>query len=89
MNETIEILKSIEKRLDVIENHLGIVKTDCSKMGEHIQFVENTYQILRTPLNYIMGRVPCKSKEQLPMLKEKVGKSNINIEEVAIELAGF
>jgi len=72
MEEVITILKGIEKRLDTIENHLGIVKTDCSKMGEHIQFVENTYQILRTPLNYIMGRVPCKSNEQLPQLKEKL-----------------
>jgi hypothetical protein len=71
MNETIQILKSIEKRLDVIENHLGIVKTDCSKMSEHIQFVENAYQILRTPLNYFMGRIPCKG-DQLPMLKEKL-----------------
>ena len=72
MDEVLLILKGIEKRLDVIENHLGIVKTDCSKMGEHIQFVENTYQILRRPLNYIMGKVPCKSKEQLPILKEKL-----------------
>ena len=72
MDEVVSILKSMEKRLDVIENHLGIVKTDCSKMGEHIQFVENTYQILRTPINYIMGRVPCKTNERLPPLKEKL-----------------
>ena len=72
MDEVVSILKSMEKRLDIIENHLGIVKTDCSKMGEHIQFVENTYQILRTPLNYIMGKVPSKTNEQLPPLKEKL-----------------
>ena len=68
MDETIEILRSIEKRLDVIENVLGIVKTDCSKMGQHIHFVESTYDILRKPLNYIMGRIPCKGKE-LPLIK--------------------
>jgi hypothetical protein len=72
MNETIEILRNIEKRLGIIENHLGIVKKDCSKMSGHIEFVENIYEILRKPLNYIMGRVPCQQKDQLPQLKEKL-----------------
>ena len=42
-SEIIEILKNIEKRLETIEEHLGIVKEDCSKMGKHIHFVEKTY----------------------------------------------
>jgi hypothetical protein len=72
MEEVVTILKGIEKRLDTIENHLGIVKKDCSKMSGHIEFVENTYEILRKPLNYIMGKVPYKEKERLPQLKEKL-----------------
>ena len=48
-SEIINILKNIEKKLEiveerltVIEEHLGIVKEDCSKMGKHIHFVEKT-----------------------------------------------
>lgn len=50
-------LKSIETRLDSIEHHLKIVNADCSKMNEHIEFVEKTYNAARTPLNYIKNKV--------------------------------
>ena len=38
-SEIIKLLKNIEKRLELIEQHLGIVKEDCSKMGNHIVLV--------------------------------------------------
>jgi hypothetical protein len=60
-------LESIEKRMDQIDNHLGIVKQDCSKMGEHIDFVEHAYSILRKPLNYLL----CKKKTELPTIKNE------------------
>jgi CTP-dependent riboflavin kinase len=67
-SEIIEILKNIEKRLETIEEHLGIVKEDCSKMGKHIHFVEKTYNVLRQPLNYVTRMINCKSNE-LPKIK--------------------
>ena len=66
--EILEILKNIEKRLKTIEEHLGIVKEDCSKMGKHIHFVEKTYSLLRQPLNYVTRIINCKSNE-LPQIK--------------------
>ena len=74
-SEIINILKNIEKKIDiveqrltVIEEHLGIVKEDCSKMGKHIHFVEKTYTLLRQPLNYVTRMINCKSNE-LPQIK--------------------
>jgi len=64
----LETLKNIEKRLETIERHLGIVKEDCSKMGKHIDFVEKTYTVLRQPLNYVTRLINCKGN-QLPQIK--------------------
>ena len=77
MNEDfISILKDIqekvgkvEKRLESIEEHLGIVKEDCSKMGNHIDFIEKTYSVLRTPLNYLT-RMVCKRSNDLPTINQ-------------------
>jgi archaellum component FlaC len=66
--EIIELLKNIEKRLEVIEQHLGIVKEDCSKMGNHIDFIEKTYNVLRQPLNYVTRIINSKNNE-LPQIK--------------------
>ena len=63
MEQVLESLQSIEKRLTAIEEHLGIMKEDCSKMGKHIHFVERTYSILRKPMNYFL-----RGKE-LPQIK--------------------
>jgi len=74
-SEDIEILKNIEKRLEIIEVHLGIVKEDCSKMGNHIDFIEKTYNVLRQPLNYVTRMINCKNNNfatqnnELPQIK--------------------
>ena len=65
MNMELELLQRIEKRLESIEDHLGIMKKDCSKMGEHIHFVERVYSVLRKPLCYIITR----KTDQLPSIK--------------------
>ena len=65
LNSMEKLLDQINNRLDQIDNRLGIVKEDCSKMGEHIDFVEHAYSILRKPLNYFL----CKKKSELPLIK--------------------
>ena len=50
--ELLETLKRIEQRLGVIETHIGVVQTDCSKMSSHIEFMENVYTLLREPFYY-------------------------------------
>ena len=57
ISKILNILENIDMRLSVIESHIGIVKTDCSKMSQHINFVENTYKSLRVPLNFMKKQV--------------------------------
>jgi archaellum component FlaC len=58
------LLHTIEVRIENIESHLGNidekskgVEQDCSKMREHIQFIETTYEAVRKPLNYITNNI--------------------------------
>ena len=53
-----EELAKISRRLDRIEEKLGIVQTDCSKMSYHIDFVERVWIAIRSPLGYFIGK-PC------------------------------
>jgi len=73
-----ETLKKIEARLDSIEASIAIiannskcVEQDCSKMREHIQFIEKTYEMVRTPLNYIKNCIA--PSKDLPAIEEKSG----------------
>tara|TARA_Y100001958_G_C21227869_1_gene553323 strand:+ start:645 stop:932 length:288 start_codon:yes stop_codon:yes gene_type:complete len=55
----------MEERLERIENKLDTliklisedVKTNCGKMGEHIEFVETVYENVKNPLGYICGKI--------------------------------
>jgi tetrahydromethanopterin S-methyltransferase subunit G len=51
-----EELKNISKRLERIEEKLGIMHKDCSKMSQHIDFVERVWTKVRAPLGYFIGR---------------------------------
>jgi len=60
----IEMMKKIEERLTNIETIIGIivennknVGEDCSKMRDHIDFVENTYSLVRAPLSYLKTKI--------------------------------
>lgn len=74
LDHILELLKSIEKRLIVLEDRLSAVDQSCQKMNNHIEFVENTYEIVRTPLNFMKNRIEyimgSKSKTELPKLIE-------------------
>jgi hypothetical protein len=79
-DKLIKIMTRLEERLANIEILIGIivrnnkiVEEDCSKMRQHIDFIENTYALVRTPLSYIkekieyvMGR---ETTTELPLLK--------------------
>jgi len=52
----LESLKNIESRLTLIEQTLN---KNTTKMESHIDFIENTYNVVRTPLNYIKNKVEC------------------------------
>ena len=60
----IDMLKNIEERLSNIEKKISnvidnnkTVEEDCSKMRQHIDFIENTYSLVRTPLSYLKTKI--------------------------------
>lgn len=61
MNSNDEIilrLNRVEDKVDKIIHILeGSLKQNCEKMGEHINFVENVYENVKHPLNYLCNKV--------------------------------
>ena len=60
----IDMLKNIEERLSNVEKLVAsiieknkTVEKDCSKMREHIDFIENTYSLVRTPLSFLKTKI--------------------------------
>jgi hypothetical protein len=54
----------IDKKIDALAEHnknddlkMNEIKVECQKMGSHISFVEDTYNVLQTPLNYVKRSV--------------------------------
>ena len=58
INKDLSILKEkmdlLEKKVDRI---LELMENDCKKMRDHIDFVENVYDNVKTPFNYVMNSV--------------------------------
>jgi esterase/lipase len=53
--------KELKERIAVIEQKLDrileLMENDCKKMRDHIDFVENVYDNVKTPFNYVMNSV--------------------------------
>jgi archaellum component FlaC len=74
-----ETLARIEERLTRIEQRLDIITDDCSHMNNHIQFVEKTYTVVRTPLNYLKNKIELlmgtnRDGSELPSIKNDDNK---------------
>ena len=44
----------VDKLTDLLE---GSLKSNCEKMGEHIDFVERVYENVKNPLGYVCNKV--------------------------------
>lgn len=65
-----EDIKDIKVKLDLIYSLLDKQSKSSKKMDEHIDFVEQTYSTLRSPLNYIKStydRITGNESESLPL----------------------
>jgi archaellum component FlaC len=49
----IQLLLDIKSELSFIKKEISEMKETCKRLENHIDFVENTYNGLRTPLEYI------------------------------------
>lgn len=79
-------LNILENKMDNIENGIKLIhikldkcETSCKTMDDHIEFIEDAYQSLRSPLdfvrsqvNYITGNVT--NINQLPQLTNKANE---------------
>jgi len=45
----------ILQELKMIRNELNTCKSTNDKMVEHINFVENVYDVVKSPINYLIG----------------------------------
>ena len=50
-------LDNIENRLENIENNMNNIQVNTNMMGSHIHFVEDVYERVKRPLNYITTRI--------------------------------
>ena len=70
LDKSTEILNS---KLDSIINILdSTVKSNCNKMGEHIDFIDNVYDTIKSPLTCIINKMTFFNKKQKINLDDKV-----------------
>lgn len=54
-------VENIEKEMKVINEKLdkilALLETDCKKMSSHIDFIEEVYDNIKHPLNFVMNKV--------------------------------
>ena len=77
----VEKFDSLEKKIDLLNKDNENLKKDnesikkeCTKMGSHIDFIEDTYNTLQIPLNYVkksIERLTGSSTKDLPAIKDK------------------
>lgn len=53
----IEKLDIIEERLDKLEKDINILKNGNEKIDEHITFIDNVYNSIKSPFYYIINKI--------------------------------
>ena len=66
-------MELILEKLDKLEN----IENNCSKMGNHINFIETVYETVRAPLQFVSNKLTGNS-DVLP-LTDDVNKIDITI----------
>jgi hypothetical protein len=55
--EILDELRDLRREIQMLSDRIEKLDKSCSRMDNHINFVENTYDILRTPLNVVSNLV--------------------------------
>lgn len=56
-NKMLELEKKFEIMEKKMDRILELLEKDCKKMSDHIDFVENVYDNVKTPFYYVMDKV--------------------------------
>lgn len=51
--EILEKLKEIKYNIEELKNDIEELKRICSRMDNHISFVESVHETLKTPIEYV------------------------------------
>lgn len=62
----IERLNVIEEKINELDQKITINSKNCDKMSEHIDFINNVYSNMKTPIEYICDKISWGTK--LPQL---------------------
>lgn len=68
-------MEETEKKIDLILEKINNNNEICEKMGDHIEFVETTYDIIRKPMNYLTNKVNLFANNEpveLPSIKKLI-----------------
>ena len=57
ISKYLEKIHRVEEKIDNINNRLDGVEVNTNMMGNHIHFVEDVYERVKKPLNYITTRI--------------------------------
>ena len=72
-----EEIRNISIKLDKVMDKLEVNHEECTKMGNHINFVENVYQSIKSPLNFIFDKVNIYRDQGIGLIEE-TSDSNSN-----------
>ena len=79
--EIIERLKNLDQKIDSILELLQNQQRTQKKLEEHIDFVESTYDILKSPLNFVKDRINSftgsTTRRQLPDFPRQITQTPI------------
>lgn len=69
-----ELNKKIDNMNDVNTMKINMIEHNCKKMGSHIDFIEEAYNTVQKPLNFIKNSVDKligNESKELPQLENK------------------
>lgn len=74
----IEKLDKIEEKLDKLENDIKLLKKANEQLDEHITFVENVYDTIKSPFYYVLNKISY--IDTIPNKQKKIENQNENEE---------
>ena len=69
LNKKINLLSN---KIDNIENILSYdIQENCSKMSEHIDFIDNIYENIKHPMHFIFNKVNYLNNKEIKSIESK------------------
>ena len=70
LSDVIDKLEELSKKIDILIKETEKNTENCEKMSSHIDFIENVYDGLRSPLGYLKWKLGYGQERQLPEIRD-------------------